>query len=245
MREKLVIDVDFDKLPDNKRAVVEVYNLIAESAGVDPDKVKEYDCTKIDYSLNAEKLILGKASTEVDIVQVCVALAVGGMKVNKTLADNKAIIHRGGIVMDDDRDILDVLFEKEHSKGNDPHMKAIDKILENSPQNEIMNESFEEVSLLGKPALFTSSRLNHSDVPKGYNIYELRHDDECNGDVVQVGNRIIVNHWGTVIMRDKLALDSDGLLDVESDDINYGSGDCSTIKEYISKYPAQHKEHER
>ena len=245
MSDKLTINVDFDKLPDNRRAVVEVYNLIASAAGVDPDKVKEYDCTKIDYSLNAEKLIFEKAGTEADKVQVCVALAMGGMKVDKSLENNKAVIHRGGIVMDDDRDILDVIFEKEHGKVVDPYLKVIDKVIENNPQNEIMNESFEEVILLGKPAMFTSIRLNHSDVPKGYNIYELRHDDDCNGDVVQVGKRIIVNHWGTVIMRDKLALDANGLLDIEPDDINYGTGDCNTMKEYIAKYPAQHKEHER
>jgi len=129
--DKLIIDVDFNELPDNKRAIIEVYNLISKTAGVDPDKVKEYDCRKIDYRLNAEKLIFEKAGTEVDKVQVCVALAMNGMKVDKSLADNKAIIYRGGITMANGKDILDVVDTKSPElNDNNSFEKSVHKAID-------------------------------------------------------------------------------------------------------------------
>lgn len=47
-----------------------------------------------------------------------------------------------------------------------------------------MKEDFEEVTILDKPALFTSLRIDRNTVPHGYHLYEVRHDDDCQGDAV-------------------------------------------------------------
>lgn len=104
-----------------------------------------------------------------------------------------------------------------------------------------MEEEFEEVTLLEKPALFTPIRIERDSVPKGYYQYEIRHDDECQGIAVEVARGILVNHWGTVIMRDKLRLPSDGHLYLNPDDLNYSAGDCRSMKDFMEKYPPKTK----
>lgn len=100
-----------------------------------------------------------------------------------------------------------------------------------------MNESFEEVTIFDKPALFTPLRVDRRTVPEGYHLYEIRHDDESKGDIVQIARGIFVNHWGTVIMRDEIELPADGYLDIEESVLNYGTGDCRTMSEFMKKYP--------
>ena len=111
-----------------------------------------------------------------------------------------------------------------------------------------MTEDYEEVTLLGKPALFTSLRIDRNTVPNGYHLYEIRHDDDGRGDAVQVAKRIVVNHWGTVIMRDELYLLPEGYFDIESEALNYDTGDCRSMAAFMKQYPAKvktPKEYER
>ena len=44
-----------------------------------------------------------------------------------------------------------------------------------------MNERYEEITVCGKPALFTSIRIRRDTVPDGLYAYDVRHDDECRG----------------------------------------------------------------
>ena len=62
-----------------------------------------------------------------------------------------------------------------------------------------MEETFTEVRVLGKPALFHDLRIDRSTVPKGLYLYEVRHDDEGWGDPVQIAKGIMVNHFGSII----------------------------------------------
>ena len=57
-----------------------------------------------------------------------------------------------------------------------------------------MEETFTEVRVLGKPALFHDLRIDRSTVPKGLYLYEVRYDDEGLGDPVQIAKGIMVNH---------------------------------------------------
>jgi hypothetical protein len=111
-----------------------------------------------------------------------------------------------------------------------------------------MQESFEEVTILGKPALFTCARIERSTVPRGYHLYEVRHDDECQGDAVQIARGILVNHWGTLITRDEIKLPSGRCLDIEPGDLNYDCGDCRSMRDFMKAYPPRTrppKSHER
>ena len=102
-----------------------------------------------------------------------------------------------------------------------------------------MEEQFEEVEILGKPALFTPLRIERGTVPCGYHLYEVRHDDDCQGDAVQIARNIYVNHWGSLITLDEIDMPADGFLDIEPDDMNYGAGKCCTMREFMKQYPAK------
>lgn len=101
-------------------------------------------------------------------------------------------------------------------------------------------ERFERVSVFGKPMLFTSLRIDRNTVPAGLYLYEVRHDDESCGDPVQIGTRIFVNHWGTLISRTPLTLLKDessgrSFLDIEPQtDWCYGDG-ILTLREYMEE----------
>ena len=67
-------------------------------------------------------------------------------------------------------------------------------------------ESFEEVTVFGKTMLFTNNRIDPNTVPKGYHLYEVRHDDDMQGIPCEIGKKIIVNHWGTLISNKPIKL---------------------------------------
>lgn len=59
---------------------------------------------------------------------------------------------------------------------------------------------------LDKDMLFTCSRVDRQTVPKGMYLYEVRHDDFGRGDPCQIGEWIMVNHWGTLISNEPIKL---------------------------------------
>jgi len=109
------------------------------------------------------------------------------------------------------------------------------------PSRNAMTENFEEVEILGKPALFTCGRINRDTVPSGYHAYDVRHDDHCRGDAAQLKKFVMVNHWGTLILNKPIKLHKDGYRDLETMDLNYGTGDCRSMKDYMDKYPVKTK----
>lgn len=44
-----------------------------------------------------------------------------------------------------------------------------------------MTEHYEEITVCGKPALFTSIRIRRDTIPDGLYAYDVRHDDEWPG----------------------------------------------------------------
>lgn len=110
-----------------------------------------------------------------------------------------------------------------------------------------MEETFTEIEVLGKPALFHDMRIDRNTVPKGLYLYEVRHDDEGWGDPVQLAKGIMVNHFGSIITREQIRLPANGYLDIDPEkDWNYAGGDCRTVKEFQEKYsPVKKKEKEQ
>ena len=102
---------------------------------------------------------------------------------------------------------------------------------------------FQEITVVGVPALFSCGRLDNNTIPKGYSKYSLRHDDLCKGEICQVMYCIIVNHWADIIVRDPL--DKHDRWDtkwycidlVETEDIVYYAGNCRTMQDFMEKYP--------
>ena len=54
-----------------------------------------------------------------------------------------------------------------------------------------MTEKFEDVTVLGHPMLFTCLRVDRDTVPQGMYMYEVRHDDDQQGEPVQIANWIM------------------------------------------------------
>ena len=110
-----------------------------------------------------------------------------------------------------------------------------------------MEETFTEVQVLGRPALFHDLRIDRNTVPKGLYLYEVRHDDEGLGDPVQITKGIMVNHFGSIITREPIRLPPDGYLDIDTEkDWDFCGGDCRIVREFMEKYPpARQKEKEQ
>ena len=114
-------------------------------------------------------------------------------------------------------------------------------------------ESFEEVTVLGVPMLFTAMHVDKSTVPKGLYLYEVRHDDEGHGEPVQLGNWILVNHWGTLISSQPVKLTQvpyryNAYRDIDpKKDWKY-EGVETTLRDYMKRHPPKkekQREHER
>lgn len=69
-----------------------------------------------------------------------------------------------------------------------------------------MDVTWEKVDVLGKEGLFTCLRVDKTTIPKGWYFYEVRHDDFCYGDPIEIALGVLVNHWGTLIMEEPLEL---------------------------------------
>lgn len=105
-----------------------------------------------------------------------------------------------------------------------------------------MSETYERVTVLGKTMLFSSFRIDRSTLPKGMYLYEVRHDDDLRGEPCQIGKRIMVNHWGTLITNEPLKLIpspqiNNAYLDIDPEkDWNY-EGECCTLQYYMEQFP--------
>lgn len=114
-------------------------------------------------------------------------------------------------------------------------------------------ESFEEVTVLGVPMLFSAMHVDKSTVPKGLYLYEVRHDDEGHGEPVQLGNWILVNHFGTLISSQPVKMTQVPYRDNAYRDIDPEKGWKyegveTTLRDYMKRHPPKkekQREHER
>lgn len=109
---------------------------------------------------------------------------------------------------------------------------------------QISKESFEVVEIFNKPVLFTNERLNLANIPDGMFRYDIRHDDDCQGNMVELKDHVMVNHWATVICKEPFDITqefdgqtyttADGIT-MTADDYNY-TGEMMTIEQYVNSY---------
>ena len=117
-------------------------------------------------------------------------------------------------------------------------------------QDEIRNDNYEIVTIFDQPVLFTSARIPRDFVPDGLHCYDIRHDDECGGRMTELKDRVLVNHWGTVLSvkpfepreYDGHIYSSEQGIIIEDDDYNY-TGEEMTATEYIQKYDELEQEY--
>lgn len=116
--------------------------------------------------------------------------------------------------------------------------KGVDKM---SKQCNAMEEDFIEATIFKKSVMFTPMRIDRSTLPQGYFAYDVRYDDDNQGDPVQIARSILVNHWGTLITQDKIKLPRNGYLDILPEDLNYDTANRIKMKDFMAKYPAKEK----
>ena len=68
-------------------------------------------------------------------------------------------------------------------------------------------ESFELMELFGKTVIFTNMRVDRSTVPESLYAYDVRHDDDCTGEICEIKPFVMVNHWGTIICKEPIEMD--------------------------------------
>lgn len=114
-----------------------------------------------------------------------------------------------------------------------------------------MEETFENVTVFGHPMLFTCLRVDRKTVPEGLFLYEVRHDDDQQGEPVQIANWVMVNHWGTLISDRKIALEpntsgNNAYRDIDPEnDWNY-EGTTAKVQDYMKdRHAEKNKEYER
>lgn len=107
----------------------------------------------------------------------------------------------------------------------------------------IMDEKFQVVTIFNKPVLFTCDRIDRTKVPDNLFCYDIRHDDDCRGDMAEVKDHVMINHWGTVICKEpfgtqeyngRIFTTKEGLI-IDDGDYNYLNEDI-TISEYLDRY---------
>lgn len=100
---------------------------------------------------------------------------------------------------------------------------------------------YERITILGYKALFTNERIIRDTVPKGWCLYEVRHDDECQGIPCEIARWILVNFWGSLLMRDKLSeIEKEGYLCISEEDWIDDSAGYYLLSEYLEKGETEH-----
>ena len=94
-------------------------------------------------------------------------------------------------------------------------------------------EEYETFFILGQDALFTNSRLDRTTIPDGLYAYDLR--DECDGNINELKEFVLVNHWGTVLVKEPIE-GADRGVQIKPYDYNFIGGDM-TVDEFMSGQP--------
>lgn len=51
---------------------------------------------------------------------------------------------------------------------------------------------------------YYGGRLSQAETPEGYNRYDLREDDDNCGDIAEVKDFVLVNHFGTFVTKETI-----------------------------------------
>ncbi len=70
--------------------------------------------------------------------------------------------------------------------------------------------------------------------PRGLHAYDLR-DEDSTGEICELKSHVMVNHWGTVIVKEKIDGADEGI-DLDENDYNY-LGEDMTLDEFANPAP--------
>lgn len=76
-------------------------------------------------------------------------------------------------------------------------------------------------------------RIDRNTLPDGLYAYDLR--DECNGEPNELKSFVLVNHWGTVIVKEPIEGSESGV-ELTPDDCNF-FGDTMSLEDFLNDSP--------
>ena len=95
--------------------------------------------------------------------------------------------------------------------------------------------SYARFEILGRDALFTNLRIDRKSLPDGLYAYDLRDSDKCDGTPSELKTFVMVNHWGTVIVKEPIDGADEGIV-LNDEDFNYLGNDI-TLEEFLNPAP--------
>ena len=102
-------------------------------------------------------------------------------------------------------------------------------------------ETYENVELFGKPALFTNERVSRFTVPHGWFCYDLRGSDNDPGNPISIELGVGVNHCGTILSPTEVTMTKGKNYRMLKGGLNF-LGDERTLEEFCTErgleYPA-------
>ena len=102
--------------------------------------------------------------------------------------------------------------------------------------------TYQTIEILGQPAIYTDYRIEHTSVPQGFYLYEIRHSDEDWGIPCQLARNIAVNFYGTIITNTPIQLPPDGLLDFDYEQFYFTDEAFNTLAKFMEAHPAESKD---
>lgn len=100
--------------------------------------------------------------------------------------------------------------------------------------------TYDEVTLLGVPAILTECRIDRTTIPTQLHLYEIRHEDEDWGRPCQLARGILVNFYGSLLTRQPIELPDSGYLGFDAEDLRYPDVVDSTNLESFLKGGSSH-----
>ena len=105
-------------------------------------------------------------------------------------------------------------------------------------------EEFQHIEVFDKPALFTNGRIARDTVPKGWYCYDIRGSDDDPGELCYMEENVVVNHAGSVLMPEKLAMPKFGRLDVR-DELGFLDEGNMTLRKFCEAHQIPHPTEEK
>ena len=96
-------------------------------------------------------------------------------------------------------------------------------------------DKFQHLEVFDKPALFTNGRIARDTVPEGWYCYDIRGSDDDPGELCYMEENVVVNHAGSVLMPEKLAMPKSGRLDVR-DELGFLDEGNMTLREFCEAH---------
>lgn len=82
--------------------------------------------------------------------------------------------------------------------------------------------------------VFTDARIAEQDVPEGLYKYDLRYSGET-GEFTSIEKKVIIDHGGTVFLKEKLDLGSDGVIEFNEETFPNFLGYKETPRELLAE----------